>query len=122
MKWRKLTHNGTELALVEPGEPIIHDGQSALDVLMTLRYDSGTGNLIFPSGRFAPDFYKLSTGVAGDVLQKVANYRLRLAVLGDFSAFNTPAFKAFVAESNRGNAVFFCKDEQEAIACLSESR
>ena len=38
------------------------------------------------AARLSPDFLRLSTGLAGDVLQKFVNYGLRVAIVGDVSA------------------------------------
>ena len=62
--------------------------------------------------RLGPDFLRLSTGVAGHVLQKLVNYRLQVVVLGDIAdavAASEP-LRDFVRESNRGTTVWFVDD------------
>ncbi|MFG0260940.1 MAG: DUF4180 domain-containing protein [Novipirellula sp. JB048] len=39
--------------------------------------------LVVPVSRVDPAFFDLSTGVAGELVQKAANYRVRLAIVGD---------------------------------------
>jgi len=59
-----------------------------------------------------PSFFDLRSGFAGEVLQKAANYQLKFAVIGDFSA-HTAASKAFhdlVVESERSRSYFFVPD------------
>ncbi len=63
-------------------------------------------------------FYDLSSGVAGDILQKVSNYRRRLAILGDFAGFGSAALRDFIYESNRTGQVVFAPDLQAAVALL----
>jgi hypothetical protein len=65
--------------------------------------------VVIPARRLAPDFFQLRTGVAGAMLQKFVNYRLRLAIIGDFSALasTSSALHAFIQESNRGGAIWF---------------
>jgi hypothetical protein len=43
------------------------------------------------------------------------NYRLRLAIIGDFSALasNSSALHAFIQESNRGGAIWFLASVSE---------
>jgi hypothetical protein len=62
--------------------------------------------------RLDPSFFQLRSGFAGAVLQKLANYRFELAVVGDISAHteSSTAFRDFVREANRGSAVLFCAD------------
>jgi hypothetical protein len=66
------------------------------------------------------DFFNLSTRIAGDILQKFSNYRVRLAIVGDFSKFPGKSFNDFMRESNRGNLVFFASDSESAFQNLSE--
>ena len=64
------------------------------------------------------DFFILSTGLAGDILQKYVNYGGRIAIYGDFSHYTSKPLKDFIYESNRGKDVFFVKTEAEAIDML----
>jgi hypothetical protein len=68
--------------------------------------------IIIPVGRFAPAFFQLRNGLAGEVFQKFSNYRLKLAVIGDLSVLteNSTAFRDLIYESNRGNSVWFLSD------------
>jgi hypothetical protein len=65
--------------------------------------------VVIPAQRLTQDFFQLRTGVAGAMLQKFVNYRLRVAIIGDFSALasNSSALHAFIQESNRGTAIWF---------------
>lgn len=71
--------------------------------------------VVIPARRLTPDFFQLRTGVAGAMLQKFVNYRLRLAIIGDFSALasNSSALHAFIQESNRGGAIWFLASVSE---------
>ena len=68
--------------------------------------------LAVPVERLAPEFLDLSSGVAGEVLQKAVNYRVKVAVIGDVAArgATSPALADFVRESNRGEHVWFLPD------------
>jgi hypothetical protein len=46
----------------------------------------GATRIVVPVARLSPDFFKLSTGLAGAILQKCTNYRLQVAIVGDISA------------------------------------
>ena len=67
-----------------------------------------------PVGRLGDAFFQLRTGVAGEMLQKAANYRLRFAVIGDVSAHvaASDAFRDLVVESERSESLYFAKDVQ----------
>ena len=73
-----------------------------------------------PVARLSPDFFVLRTGLAGAVAQKVVNYRLRLAVIGDIStalAASAP-LRDWVVESNRRGEVLFMPDLSALAARL----
>lgn len=68
-----------------------------------------------------PDFLNLSSRVAGEMLQKLVNYRLRAAVVGDIeeAVAASNALRDFVRESNRGAWVWFVADLYELEARLA---
>jgi len=68
---------------------------------------------VIPLSRLSPDFLKLSTRLAGEVIQKFVNYRVRLVILGDVSerAGQSGALRDFIYESNNGRSVWFLPDE-----------
>lgn len=47
---------------------------------------------------------------AGEALQKLINYRFKIAIFGDQSHYTGKPLKDFMRESNRGRDVFFCRD------------
>lgn len=77
--------------------------------------------VVVPADRVAPDFYTLSTRVAGEVVRKFAMYQTRLVVLGDITAHleASDAFAAFVREINRGKDIWFVTDEAELTTKLT---
>ncbi|GAA1465491.1 DUF4180 domain-containing protein [Nocardiopsis exhalans] len=90
--------------------------REAADVLGDAFYH-GVAWVAVPAERLAPDFFRLRTGVAGEFLQKFANYRIRLAVVGDVSQqmAASDAFRDLVRECDRGNQCWFVAD-LEALA------
>ena len=73
-----------------------------------------------PVSRLDPEFFRLSSGLAGEITQKIVNYRLMLVVIGDISAYveASGALRDFVWESNRGAHVWFLADRAELEAKL----
>jgi len=84
----------------------------ALRDLIGELFDAGARLVAVPLARLGPDFLRLSTGVAGQVLQKLVNYHFQIAVLGDVStaAANSEPLRDFIRESNRGRTVWFVDD------------
>lgn len=68
-----------------------------------------------PVERVADTFFALRSGVAGEVVQKFVNYRIRLVIVGDISSrvADSDALRDFVREANRGNQVWFVTDRAE---------
>lgn len=106
-------------AVVRSDDVVISDASSALDVLMAAQYEAGTKNIAIDKRRIAEPFFILSTGVAGEILQKYVNYGGRIAIYGDFSRYTSKPLKDFMRESNRGRDVFFAATGEEAIAALT---
>lgn len=71
--------------------------------------------VVIPVERLDPDFFRLKSGVAGELTQKLVNYRLHLAVVGDIAdhVAASDALRDYVRESNRGRHVWFVADGNE---------
>jgi len=96
---------------------IITETQDAVDLLA----ESSVVNcsrIIVRENNLHPDFFKLHTRLAGDILQKFSNYRVRLAIVGDFSKYKSKSLRDFIRESNKGNNIFFAKNMNDALGKL----
>ncbi|MCI8360164.1 MAG: DUF4180 domain-containing protein [Clostridiales bacterium] len=67
------------------------------------------------------DFFILSRGLAGEILQKYINYGFKLGVFGDFGRYTSKPPRDFIRESNRGKDFFFVADRAEAVKRLSQA-
>lgn len=77
--------------------------------------------IAIPIARLAPDFFDLSNGMLGGVMQKFATYRFRVAFIGDISAEieKSNALRDYVLETNSQRQVLFAKDTDELKALMS---
>ncbi|MEV0387342.1 DUF4180 domain-containing protein [Nonomuraea sp. NPDC050643] len=102
------------------GEPL-RATRDVLD-LIAEAWGSGATWVAVPAGRLPADFFSLRTGVAGEVAQKFAQYRLGLAIVGDVSRHTAAsnALAAWVTEANRSDHLWFVKDLAELTARRSE--
>jgi hypothetical protein len=93
--------------------PTISGTQDALDVIGSAF--SRADVVAVPVGRLDEQFFQLRTGLAGEIMQKFTNYRIRLAVVGDISARvgASSALRDLVFESNRGSQIWFVADLDE---------
>jgi hypothetical protein len=81
--------------------------------------DSSAEGVILHKENIDESFFDLRSGLAGDMLQKVVNYRLRLAIVGDFSVYESKSLKAFINESNKTNTIVFVSTVEDALKRLS---
>lgn len=109
---------GNVVRVISDG-PIITDAQSALDLIATVSYETKCSRMIVEKYAISEDFFVLSSGVAGEILQKFVNYQMKLAVVGDYSKYTSKPLKDFIYESNKGKDVFFVATLDEAKAKLS---
>lgn len=80
--------------------------------------------LAIPSERLGEDFFDLRSGLAGEVGQKFANYRMPLAIIGDLAPWTARscAFRDYVREANVGRSLWFVADCAELVAKVSAQR
>ncbi|WP_284641094.1 DUF4180 domain-containing protein [Paenibacillus silviterrae] len=119
MNIAKVVANGVPIAVVSGSEVAVEDAQSALDLLATVRYETDSDRMILHKSLLSESFFDLSTRLAGEVVQKFINYRMKLAIVGDFSTYSSKSLKHFIYESNNGTDLFFLPDVQQAIDRLS---
>lgn len=117
-----LRENGTDIAVVSGDERIIVDTQSALDLAMTVKYETGATKIVIDKNIICEDFFILSTGVAGEILQKFINYHIKAAIYGDYSHYTSKPLKDFIYESNHGSNFFFVATKEEAIQKLKQTQ
>lgn len=80
--------------------------------------------LAIPSERLGEDFFDLRSGLAGEVGQKFANYRMPLVVIGDLTrwAAQSRALRDYIREANAGSGLWFVGDQAELIERVSAGR
>ena len=111
----------TKVVQIEDKSIVISDEQSFLDLFMTIAYETGENKFIISKDNLAEEFFHLSNKMAGNILQKVINYKMKLAIIGDFSNHESNALNAFIYECNQWNDIFFVESEVEALNRLSNS-
>lgn len=116
-----LKMNGTDIAVVSNDEKVIIDTQTALDLAMTVKYETGAAKIVISKDLICEDFFILSTGIAGEILQKYMNYQVKIAVYGDYSRYTSKPLKDFIYESNKGKDFFFVASKEDAVMKLTET-
>lgn len=93
--------------------------QDFLDIVGTCMFNDAY-KVIIHEDNITPNFFDLSTKLAGEVLQKFTIYNIELAIIGDFSKYNSQSLKDFIYESNKHKKVNFLSSLDEAKLILSK--
>lgn len=109
--------NDTKIAELISTDNIINSVEDGLDLLGNLYYQD-FDRIVIHEKNITPDFFDLKNGIAGEILQKFSNYRVRLAIVGDFSKYTSKSVNDFIYESNKGRQINFVASQSEAIKVL----
>jgi hypothetical protein len=91
-----------------------------IDDVFGLLFANKCSALIVRKENIIHDFFDLSTGIAGAILQKFSNYNKRLAIVGDFEQIKSKPLQDFIYESNRTKQILFVKTTEEALHIFTE--
>jgi hypothetical protein len=105
---------GVKVAEMLSAGVVIRTSRDAADIVGQMM-SAGLEKLILHEKNVAPEFWQLGTGLAGEVLQKFVNYRIRVAFVGSFEKQKSKSLQAFIAESNRGSQVAFTGTVDSAL-------
>jgi hypothetical protein len=107
-----------DIAVIYSEVPLITNAQSALDLMATVYYEHKVTSMVISKEAISEGFFVLSTGFAGDVVQKFVNYHFRVAIVGDFSKYTSKPLRDYMLECNTGKHLYFVASEQEAVVKL----
>lgn len=116
MKFREV--GDSTIAEVVAENVVINNVEEGVDLIGNAYYQ-GFDKVILYKKNVSPDFFDLKTGMAGEILQKFSNYRIRLVIVGDFSVYTSKSLHDFIRESNQGKLVNFLSSKEEAMGRLS---
>jgi len=100
-----------------PGSGMVTNENSALDLVSTCG-EEGTDLLLLHHTNLHSDFFDLKTGLAGNVLLKLSNYRIHAAAVVPSELIGTGRFFEFVLETNRRNDFRVFSSREDAIQWL----
>ncbi|WP_069705603.1 alpha/beta fold hydrolase [Burkholderia seminalis] len=110
---------GSRVLVRDPCAGLVRRESDALD-LVALAHEHEADWIAIAADALHDDFYRLDSGLAGTVLQKLVNYGVRLGVVGDIDRrlARSEALRALVRESNRGKSVWFVASEADLLRRL----
>ncbi|WP_212004482.1 DUF4180 domain-containing protein [Chitinophaga sp. HK235] len=106
------------IAEITATEVVINNTEDALQIMGDLYYQD-VERIILHEKNITPAFFDLKNGIAGEILQKFTNYRIRLAIVGEFTKYPGKSIKDFIYESNKGRQVNFLDSTELALEKLS---
>jgi hypothetical protein len=113
--------------LEEGGEPIVEGAPgerfmasaSDIDRMIEVCLGGGPSAALLYAPNLPPGFFDLSSGEAGTILQKLRNYRIRLAVVaGPGEAAPSTWFGEMEGEERRGGQFGVFESREAAVAWL----
>lgn len=107
-------NNQLKIAEIQSSEIIINTAYDALNLLGDLYYQ-GYDKIVIYEHQLTPEFFELKNGMAGEILQKFSNYRMQLAIIGEFEKYKSKSLHDFIFESNKSKLVQFVKKLKEVI-------
>ena len=123
MSFARSSFAGQPALVVDPSGPLLRTEDDARDLIQET-FGTGIELAVVPVERLDPDFFVLRTGVAGVFVQKLVQYRLRLAVVGDITTQTaaSDALRDWVREVDLGRDILFLPDTAALEARLNAER
>lgn len=97
---------------------IINQERDLLDLLACCG-ELDSNRVLLDEAHLHPDFFDLSTGLAGAILGKFAIYHVKAAIVADLDAIPSQRFRELVGECNRGDQFHFFRGLAEAEQWLT---
>jgi len=115
--------HGVRVLLLAAEGPKLRTARDATDV-MSEAFAQSASWIAIPISRLDDDFFRLRTGVAGEIVSKLVGYIMKAAFLGDISQYvaNSDSFRDFVREANRGRDFWFVADLEELRQRLAKAQ
>lgn len=119
MEFRVIEHNGTKVVESVPDSASTLVGNNVLDAIAACG-EARTDRLLVHAPSLPARFFDLKSGEAGEILQKLRNYRVRLAVVGGLAeAAASQRFSEMMIEENRQPHFRLFPEREPAIAWLA---
>jgi hypothetical protein len=111
METKEYRKNGISVIELIDDSVLLNETQDLLDIVS----DYSIKSIILKRQNVSENFFDLSTGFAGEILQKASNYRIRLGIVGDFSSVASKSLRDFIYESNQTRKIVFKPTVEEIL-------
>lgn len=109
MKFKTQSLGATELSIVATKEITVRSTDDALDIIG----NAPSHHIVIYEENFEQDYFDLSTHKLGDFLQKLTNYRFKVAIIGSFEKYTSKSLRDFIYESNKQGEYLFVSSMKE---------
>lgn len=115
-----ITHHIQHKKIAEIGDDliIIHNEDDGVQLVGEIYY-AGYDAIIMYEHQLTTAFFDLKNGLAGAILQKFTNYKMQLAIIGNFSATQSNSLRDFIRESNKRKHINFVASLSDALLLFS---
>lgn len=113
MNYQTLEKNHQKYIAILSAEKPIASEQDALDIIAVCM-ENEISRVLIHAAALADDFFDLSSRLAGNILLKLGNYRVKTVVVLDDGQKLTEKFEEFMAETNRGTSFAVFRDKEDA--------
>jgi uncharacterized protein DUF4180 len=121
MELTLVDENGVNIVEGQPGQAFMSSVQD-VDRLIETCLSEGAYTALLYAANLTPAFFDLSSGEAGEILQKLRNYRIRLAVVcPPGSVTFSSRFGEMLADERRGTHFGVFETRQEAGEWLRQA-
>jgi hypothetical protein len=103
-----------------PGVRLLESAEDVVEVIGAC-FEHGVGSVLLYAENLTERFFDLSSGEAGVVLQKLRNYRIRVAVVvsSQGGIRQSDRFREMMVEESRGNDFRVFEDRVAAVEWLA---
>lgn len=118
MEVRIIEKENGNIALFTSEDVLLRDTQDILDLMAEVYYNHGCEKIILMKENVTEDFFELKNRLAGDIMQKVINHGMSLAIVGDFEPYASKSLRSLIYESNQGNRILFKGSVEAAVSAF----
>lgn len=112
--------NNSVVTLFDKDEVTIKSTNDILDIMANVSSNDCYKIVIYKES-LSESFFDLKTKLAGEILQKIVTYNMKVAIIGDFEEYKSKSLHDFIYESNNGTQIYFKNTLEEGLVSLHSS-
>lgn len=114
MSFTPVRVDGLSFVEAAPGQPLVRSERDFSRVVEA-GLSTATRSVLLYSSNLPPVFFDLSSGQAGELLQKLQNYGMRVAIVDDTGVMTSSRFGEMLAEARRLDLLALVGTREDAL-------